>query len=217
MNNLYVYFTTGQVFVVRPLSSDMDLTVYNSMLMKVQHNPKYMKEYFPSSAGNGATSGMVTGWTRGTEKTEKGRRVVPNLKLKHSITYIVCTHSRHCGKNMTCINAFLLIKKLDLSWFLMSFFECISNFYHSKNNTAVACRGRRWCWSFVPLLIVIRAVVVYDLIRFVIHTSWCGMTKLCTPQQGYTFTIAVTANARLCMENDASFGSMTMCHHSRVK
>ena len=93
----------------------------------------------------------------------------------------------------------------------------ISPDYHSKNNTAVACSGRRWCWSFDPLLIVIRAVVVYNFIRFVIHTSWYGMTKLCTPQQGYTFTIAVTANARLCMENDASFGSMTMCHHSRVK
>ena len=55
-----------QVFVIRPLSTDMDIQVYNNMLVKVQHNPKYMPDYFPSSAGNDTTTtttsatGMIT-------------------------------------------------------------------------------------------------------------------------------------------------------------
>ena len=53
-----------QVFVIRPLSIDMDLQVYNNMLIKVQHNPKYVKDYFPSSTGQStanAANNMVTG------------------------------------------------------------------------------------------------------------------------------------------------------------
>lgn len=36
-----------QLFVTRELSVDMDLEVYNRMLVEVQHNPKFV-DYFPS-------------------------------------------------------------------------------------------------------------------------------------------------------------------------
>jgi hypothetical protein len=36
-----------QLFVTRELSVDMDLEIYNRMIVEVQHNPKFA-DYFPS-------------------------------------------------------------------------------------------------------------------------------------------------------------------------
>ncbi|KAI2492371.1 Replication factor A protein 3 [Fragilaria crotonensis] len=38
---------TLQLFVTRELSVDMDLEIYNRMIVEVQHNPKFV-DYFPS-------------------------------------------------------------------------------------------------------------------------------------------------------------------------
>ena len=37
-----------QLFVSRELSVDMDLEIYNRMIMEIQHNPKYAENFFSS-------------------------------------------------------------------------------------------------------------------------------------------------------------------------
>lgn len=37
-----------QVFVVRKLSKDLDLGIYNRMLSKIQHDPKFSQYFAPT-------------------------------------------------------------------------------------------------------------------------------------------------------------------------